>query len=181
MEGRGMNELLWWIGRTGGLVAYLALWGAMFFGVLLGSRGGGGLLHSPTLTALHRAWSFAAVAVTAVHVVAVVASPASPVPVSAAVVPFVSPAQRGAVALGTLATWALLLLVGTSLARTRPAPSVWRAVHALSAAGYFLAVAHAVYAGPDADAPAVRAFYVATGAALVGAIAQRVALATARA
>ncbi len=175
-----MNELLWWLGRSGGLVAYVALWSTMVFGVALGARGGG-LLHAPTLLALHRAWSFAAVALTAAHVLAVVLSPASPVPPVAAVVPFASPRLTGPVALGTLAAWTLLLLVGTSLARARVAPWAWRAVHTLSAGGFVLALAHGVLTGPDQGSAWVRGLYVVTGSVLVGAVATRVALAGARA
>lgn len=171
-----MNELLWWFGRSSGLVAYVALWSTMFFGVMLGSRGGG-LLHSPTLLALHRAWSFATVGVTAAHVLAVVLSPASPVPPIAALVPFASPRLAGPVALGTLAFWTLLLLVGTSLARAHLPVWVWRAVHALSAGGFVLALAHGVYTGPDTGSPWVRGLYVVTGSVLLGAVVHRVALA----
>lgn len=169
-----MNEVLWWLGRSGGLVAYVALWSATFFGVLLGARGAG-LLHAATLLALHRAWSLASVALTAAHVLAVVASPASPVPAVAAMVPFTSPVRTGAVGLGTLAAWSLLLLVGTSLARGRVPAAVWRAVHTLSAGGFVLALAHGVYAGPDTGA--VRGLYAATAAALVGVVGLRLAAA----
>lgn len=172
-----MNELLWWFGRSSGLVAYVALWSTMFFGVMLGSRGGGGLLHSPTLLALHRAWSFATLGVTAAHVLAVVLAPASSVPPVAAIVPFASPSLAGPVALGTLASWTLLLLVGTSFARAHLPPWVWRAVHALSAGGFVLALAHGVYTGPDTGSPWVRGLYVVTGSVLLGAVVHRVALA----
>ncbi|MDP2310638.1 MAG: hypothetical protein Q8P18_31760 [Pseudomonadota bacterium] len=174
-----MNELLWWFGRSSGLVAYVALWSTMFFGVMLGSRGGGGLLHSPTLLALHRAWSFSAVAITGAHVLAVVLSPGSPIPAVAALVPFASPSLTGAVALGTLASWTLLLLVGTSLARSHVPAWVWGAVHALSAGGFVLALAHGVFAGPDTASPWVRGTYVVTVSVFVSAVAHRLALASA--
>lgn len=173
-----MNDLLWGFGRASGLTAYLALWSCLFFGFLLGARGGG-LLHAATLTALHRAWSLAAVGVTLAHVLAVALAPASPVPALAAVVPFASAHLAGPVALGTLALWALLLVVGTSLARSRVPPWVWRATHTLSAGGYALALAHGVLTGPDTGSPWVRGLYVVTSSVLVAAAAYRVALALA--
>jgi len=168
--------LLWWADRAFGLLAYLALWLSTFFGVLVGSRGAGGLLAPATMTALHRRWATAAIATLAVHIVLVVGDRVSGVSVLGALIPLASGRLTGPVALGTLATWGLLLLIASSAMPSLPR-WVWRASHATAFGTWVLALVHGLTAGTDASSPVVQAIYLGTGAALVGALVQRVLLA----
>jgi methionine sulfoxide reductase heme-binding subunit len=165
-----MSSLGWWWVRSWGLVAYLALWATVWFGVATSSRGAGGWLHTPTVAALHRAWSLGVVVATALHVAVVAVDPASHISALATVLP-VGPAP---VALGVIAAWWVAALLATN-ARAVPRP-VWRAVHASAFGAYLVALVHGLRAGTDQGSPVVRAVVLGTAAALLGAVLHRIAL-----
>lgn len=167
--------LRWWAVRAFGLLAYLALWLSMMFGLLVSSRGAGGLLSPGWMIDLHRRWALAALVATGLHVLAVVADPAGRVGPLAVLVPFTSATLRGPVALGTVALLGLVAVAGTTAIPPRKLPRpVWRAVHGLTFGVFLLALVHGATAGTDAGTLWARAGYAVTAAVLLGAIAQRI-------
>jgi len=170
--------LAWWIGRTSGLLAYVALWATMVFGVLLGSRGGGGWLHNGVVFELHKAWSLIAVTATGVHVLALVADELSGVPALASFVPFASPRLTGPVTVGTFAGWGLVAVVWATAIRAKLPGWCWRGIHATSFGTFLLALAHGALAGTDSSTLEVRVMYAATGTVLLAAVFHRLALAS---
>ena len=170
----GDRQVLWWSARVLGLLASVALWLANLFGVFVAGRGAGDLLDRATVMELHKRWALAALAVTALHVLAVVGDPASGVTPLAALIPMVSANLRGPVALGTLALWGMGAIgATTALYGTIPRWG-WRAVHASAFGIYGLALVHGITAGSETGVPAIRALYVGTAAALLGAVVHRV-------
>lgn len=171
--------LSWWLARAFGLVAYLALFLSMLFGVFVGARGAGGLLPKAGVLELHRAWALAALVATAIHVLLLITNAHAGIDGFAALVPFASERLRGPVALGSIALWGLLVLaLSTGLRRQLP-PLVWRAIHGLAFGTFVLSLVHAVTAGTDTPARVVGIVYLGTATLLLGAILQRVLLATA--
>jgi sulfoxide reductase heme-binding subunit YedZ len=170
----------WWIARTAGLVAYVALWFSVTFGVFVGARGAG-VLHAPTLINLHESWASVAVFATALHVVFVFVDPASNVGWVAGLFPGLGAPVTGGVVLGTGALWAFALLIVSTALRARLPSQVWRAVHASAFGSFLMALAHGAFAGTDAGDPVVRGLYLGTFASLVGAVFARVAVAVAAA
>ncbi len=170
--------VMWWFARTSGLLAYVALWLTMMFGVLVASRGGGGWLDNGAVFELHKAWSVVAVVATGCHVLGIVADPHAGVAVVASVLPFASARLTGAVALGTFAGWGLLAVVVATVVRARLPGWVWRAVHAASFGTFLLALVHGVVAGTDT--PTVQMVYAGTGTVLLSAVLHRLALASRR-
>lgn len=168
---------LWWATRAFGLLAYLAMWLSMLFGVLVAGRGAGGLFDRATVLELHTRWALVALVATALHVLAAVAAPHGGVSPLAVVVPFASATLRGAVALGTLALWGMgLVAASTALVRRLP-KWTWRAIHATSFGTLALALVHAAAAGSESGVLIVRGLYAASVAALLGAVMQRALLA----
>lgn len=168
---------LWWATRAFGLLAYLAMWLSMLFGVLVAGRGAGDLFDRATVLSLHTRWALAALVATALHVLAAVAEPHTGVSPAAALVPFASATLRGPVALGTFALWGMgLVALSTALMRRLP-KWTWRAIHATSFGALALALVHAAAAGSESTTPIVRALYAASVAVLLGAVIQRALLA----
>ncbi|MFO0745287.1 MAG: hypothetical protein U1F43_06350 [Myxococcota bacterium] len=169
--------VMWWAARATGLLAVVALWLSVVFGVFMAGRGAGGLLPKPAVALLHARWAVAAQVATALHALCVVADPMSGVTPLAVALPLASATLTGPVALGTLALWGVVvLLVTTALAR-RLSKTVWRASHASAFGTFLLATVHGASAGSDAATPAVRGLFVITSALLVAAIVQRLLLA----
>lgn len=169
--------IMWWTARAMGLLALVALWLAVLFGVFMAGKGAGGLLSKPSVALLHSRWALAAQVATALHVLLVIADPLSGVTPLAAVVPLTSATLTGPIALGTFALWGLaVLLVTTALAR-KLSKTAWRAVHASAFGSFLLATLHGVTAGTDTTAPAVLVLYALTSGLLIAAIIQRLLLA----
>ncbi len=164
--------VMWWVSRSLGLLAYVALWLSTLFGVLVAKKSG--LLDKATVLELHSRWSVAAVVLTALHVLVVVGDPRSGVTPLAALAPLVSEKLTGAIALGTLAVWGMLLLaVTTALHRSLPR-WVWRAVHASAFGTFVLGLVHGLAAGTDTQSVLVRGMYFGTAAVLGGAVVLRI-------
>jgi sulfoxide reductase heme-binding subunit YedZ len=139
--------MLWWIDRSSGLVSLVLLTLVMVLGVLATGRSGPG--WRVVVQGLHRELPLVAGVLLAVHVgTAVVDSyvPQSPLDV---LVPFAAGYRPRWIGLGTLAIDLLVVLVVTSLLRTRLGHRSWRAVHWTSYALWPLAVVHALGSGSD--------------------------------
>lgn len=171
--------LMWWSARALGLLALMALWLSVLFGVFMAARGAGGLFGKPAVALMHGRWALAAQVATALHVLFVVADPVSGVTPLAALLPLTSATLTGPVALGTFALWGLAVLVVTTALAKRLSKTAWRAVHASAFGSFLLATVHGVTAGSDTSAPAVRLLYALTTALMVAAIVQRLLLARA--
>ncbi len=151
----GDLPVLWVLARSSGLVAQ----GLLTVSVLLGIAAGARTTPWPRFLTqgLHRWTAATGVLLLVVHVASVTADPHAAVAALDVVVPFRSGYRAGWTGLGTLAVDVLLVVVATSLLRTRMRPHVWRAVHLAAYAGWALAVAHGVGAGSDAQRPWVAA------------------------
>ena len=170
--------MMWWSARAFGLLAYVALWLSALFGVMVSAKGAGGLLDKATVAALHNRWALAALVATALHVLAVVFDPVSGVTPLAAFVPLASARLRGPITLGTMALLDMMgVAVTTELSRRLPR-WMWRAVHASAFGTLLLALGHGVMTGTDTSSSTMRVFYLVSMAILVGAVVQRILLAT---
>ena len=171
---------MWWAARSFGLVAYLSLWLSMLFGVLVSSRGGGGLLHRATLLQLHQKWAVASLVVTSLHVLSTMADAEYGVTPLALLWPLASETQTGEIGLGTFALWTMVTIASTTAFFDTIPRWAWRAVHATAFGAYVLALVHGFTAGTDTAAPVVRATYAGTSAILLATILQRILLAWTR-
>lgn len=168
--------VMWWSARALGMLAYVALWLSTLFGVLVGSRGAGGLLDHATVLQLHRRWALVALAATGLHVLTIVGDPHAGISPLAVFLPDVSERLTASVTLGTFALYGLVSLAVTTYLADRIPKAVWRAIHATAFGTYLVALSHGVFAGSETTVPAVRALYVGTAAVLLAAIVQRVLL-----
>lgn len=168
--------VMWWADRALGMLAYVALWLSTLFGVLVGSRGAGGLFDRATVLQLHSRWALVALSATGLHVLTVVADPHSGISPLAVFLPGVSEKLTAPVTLGALALAGLVTLGLATYLADRIPKAVWRAVHATAFGTYLVALAHGVLAGSETQVLAVRALYVGTAAVLLAAVLQRVLL-----
>ncbi|MGE0227818.1 MAG: hypothetical protein AB7I38_11265 [Dehalococcoidia bacterium] len=172
---RAEAPVLWWASRAFGLVSYVALWLAMFAGVLLSTHRLPQRLDRKTLFELHQQWTLAALVATALHVLAVVTHSEADVGVSGALIPYASRQLTGPVALGVFGMWGLGLLAVSSWVRSRIGTATWRAIHMLAFGSFLVALMHSIGAGTDSAAPAAHWLYRLTGSVLASAIVVRIA------
>ena len=170
--------MLWLVSRAAGLVALVLLTATLVAGTLA---------TAPTKPAparswprwarqlLHRDLALLSIGALAVHVLSVVLDGYVDIGWAAAAVPLASGYRPVAVAAGTLALDAVLVVVATSLLRVRLGFRAWRAVHWTVYAAWPLAVLHYLFTGTDARTWWGVVLAVAAVGAVGAAVAVRVA------
>jgi predicted ferric reductase len=116
------------------------------------------------------AWIFV-LAFLAAHIVSLIADPYAGVSAIGAFVPGLSSYRSAPVALGTLGLWALLVTGVTARYTKLLPPGAWLSIHRLGVVVFILAWMHGLLAGTDSLS--LGAFYLVTGAAVLGAGAYR--------
>jgi methionine sulfoxide reductase heme-binding subunit len=127
------------------------------------------------LATLHRTLSLLAVVLLAVHVATTALDAFPRIGVLNAVVPFVTSYRPLWIGLGTVACDLVIALVVTSLVRRRLGYGAWRALHWLAYACWPVAVLHGLGAGSDTKASWMLVLTLVCTAAVVVAIAGRLA------
>lgn len=168
---------LWWLGRATGVLAYGALWLSTFFGVLVSSKGAGGLLERGTIIDLHRGWSSMALAATVLHILLIIANTHSGVNPLAAILPQMSTVMTGAITLGTVSFWGILAISLSTTFMNRIPNIVWRGIHASAFGTYVLALSHSLLSRPETNPNWGWSLYISTSALLLGAVIQRLLVA----
>ena len=170
-----MNDprLLWWIDRSAGLVSLVLLTIVMVLGVLAMGRTQRWLSARVVVQGLHRELPLVAGVLLVVHVVAAVIDSFVPLSPLDVVVPFVAGYRPVWIGLGTLALDLLVVLVVTSLLRTRLGHRTWRLVHWSAYALWPLAAVHALGSGSDMHAQTVHRLGLVCVAAVLVAVGWR--------
>ncbi len=163
------QPLQWWAGRATGFGAYVALAASMVFGLMVSSRGLDGAVNRKTVTEYHQQWTLAALVLTVIHTLVIVTDKYVDISVLGSLVPGKSAHMTGAVALGTLALWGMVVIIVSSWARSLLSYEVWRAIHASATAVILLSLTHGFVAGTDSKHDLARFLYVGSGAAIFGA------------
>jgi sulfoxide reductase heme-binding subunit YedZ len=163
---------LWYLTRGTGLVTLLLLTASVVLGVLQVQRWG-----SPrfVVVSLHRAISLLVVAFLALHVGTAVLDSYAPIRLVDAVVPFVGTYRPIWLGLGAVAFDLIVALTVTSLLRRHLGLAAWRAVHWLAYACWPVALVHGWGTGSDTRTAWMLAITLACAAAVLGAVAWRVA------
>ena len=145
------SHFWWYVARASGLVAWGLVVGSCAWGLLHALRTFGRRPSPAWMLSVHRYLSALALAFVAVHVVAILADGFVDFGVADVLVPMVSTWHPLAVAWGIVGMYVLLVVEGTSLARHRLSPRVWRGTHMLSYVLLALVTVHLLAAGTDAN------------------------------
>lgn len=142
-------NVLWFATRSTGLAAIALLSAVVALGIA--NTGGWGSTIWPRIftSGLHKRIALLAVSFLAVHIVTTIVDGYVAVGWIDAVVPFASGYQTFWLGLGTLGLDLLVVLIVSSLARSRMNPRVWRAIHFTAYGAWALAMIHALGIGTD--------------------------------
>ncbi len=163
---------IWLAGRATGITAYLLLTLQVVLGLVLSHPTNQTTWRlSKRLFPWHEnAWVFV-LAFLGAHIVSLVVDPYAGVGIGGALIPGLSSYRSSAVALGTLALYALLVTGLTARYTRRLPPGAWLRIHRFSVVVFALAWMHGLLAGTDSGA--LVPLYVATGSLVLGALAYR--------
>lgn len=166
---------MWYLTRSTGIVALVLLTAVMVLGVLT-SRGWTSERWPRFVSqAMHRNLSLVCLLLIGVHIVTTVADGFAPIGFLDAVVPFHSPYRPLWLGLGALSLDLLLVVGLTTAVRHRIGYRTWRAIHWGAYASWPVAVLHGLGTGTDATLGPVLALTAACVAAVLGAVAWRLA------
>ena len=145
-----MNPQLWWyFARASGMVAAILLVASLVWGVLMATRALKPVDKPAWMLAMHRWFSGLAVTGVVIHIAALVADSYVHFGAKEILVPMASSWKPGAVTLGVVAMYLLVLVQVTSLAMKRLPKRVWRGIHLTSYGLTWLVFVHAGLAGTD--------------------------------
>ena len=175
------GSLLWYLNRSTGLVVLALLTVTTILGILATARGGR-LLPRFVGQALHRNLALWSLVLLVLHVTTAVVDTYVDIRWWQALVPWYGASYLPLwLGLGTLALDVIVLVVVTSLMRTRMRHRSWRLVHLLSYVAWGIAVGHGLGIGTDLRNPGwERSAVYAAVALVVGAALVRLLGATAR-
>jgi DMSO/TMAO reductase YedYZ heme-binding membrane subunit len=168
---------LWYLTRSTGLVALVLLTASMALGLLSGVRWQGPGWPRFVTAGLHRNMSALACAVVVVHIVTTLADGFVPIYIQDAVLPFGSAYRPLWLGLGAASFDLMLVLIVTSLVRTRISYRAWRALHWTAYLCWPAAVVHGLGTGTDTPVRWVLLLTLACVAAIAGLLGWRLAYA----
>ncbi len=149
VSGINASTWMWYASRSTGVVLLVLLTLVMLLGLLVTRQGRLPGLPGFAVTGLHRNLSLLAVVFAAIHVLTAVFDGYVDIPLTSAVVPFVSPYERLWLALGTIGFDLMLAVIVTSLLRRHLSRNLWRGVHLLVYVSWPIAWVHSYTASPD--------------------------------
>jgi len=157
----------WYIVRAGGLVGFLLLYVSIFAGTV--SRLPGISKYFLRLHSLNfHCWiSLQALVFALVHGIFLIFDKAIQFGPADVFIPFHSKFEPGLVALGVIAFYLMAILVITSYLRKYISAGLWRSIHFLNIALYFLSITHALYLGTDLKSGTIRQIFIWANAILL--------------
>jgi sulfoxide reductase heme-binding subunit YedZ len=179
MSGITSSAALWYASRATGVVSLVLLSAVMILGILVNRQGRLPGLPRFAVLGLHRNLSLLAVAFVAIHVITAVADSYVSISLAAAVIPFVSSYEPLWLGLGAVSFDLMAAVIVTSLLRRHVGRRAWRAVHWLAYASWPVAVVHGIFSSKDLQSGPLLYLAAACIAAVIGALAWRVAQARA--
>jgi len=160
------TTLLWYTARAAGIVTWALLAASVLWGLALSTRVFRGRPRPAWLLDLHRFLGGAAVVFLAVHIVTIVFDSYVHFGLVEVLVPLTGTWRPGAVAWGIVAMYLLVAVELTSLARARLPKRLWDSSHYIAFPLFLFASIHALTAGTDRAAPALRLAVFGVGAAV---------------
>lgn len=142
-------QLPWFIARAAGVVAWLLMTASVLWGIVLATKAFPSRRRPAWLLDLHRWLGGLTVAFLAVHLGALAIDDYVSFGLADLFLPGAASWHRGAVALGVIAFWVLIVVQLTSMMMRKMPRRRWRAVHLTSYAAFWLTSLHASFAGTD--------------------------------
>jgi predicted ferric reductase len=142
-------QLMWYITRASGLMAYFLLWLSTAWGLAVSSKIFDRMLHRTFTYDYHQFLSLLSIGFVALHVGVLMYDRYLPYTLVQVLVPFLSPYRPFWVGLGVIGLYLILLVTVTFYLRGRIGSRAFRSIHVLSLVAYLGVAAHAVFAGTD--------------------------------
>jgi methionine sulfoxide reductase heme-binding subunit len=154
-----VSPFLWYLTRTMGVSAYVALSVSVILGMLRAVARKSSERISWVVDELHQFVATLAGLFVAGHMVVLVFDPFLPFSFFNLLLPVGEPYRPSAVAFGVFGMYAMVLLLVSSWLRKRMRYSLWRLIHYVSFFAFVMVTLHGWFAGSDSGEPWMRAVY----------------------
>ncbi len=168
------SKAYWYTARAGGVVAYLLLWLATLWGVMMSSKMAKGTIDATLLYGMHEFLPTLAMVFAALHAVVLLGDAYIGFNLVNLLVPFTTSYRPLWTGLGSVALYLSLALIASFYLKNLVSRKVWRAFHFVTYLAFGLALVHGIMAGTDTGNPMVRWMYILTGATLLFATLYRI-------
>ncbi|MFZ2188719.1 MAG: ferric reductase-like transmembrane domain-containing protein [Candidatus Moraniibacteriota bacterium] len=158
----------WYLTRAGGLISFLLLYLAIFFGIAIHFPGLKKIFQPIDSYNFHVWISFQALIFVIIHGLVLLTDEYLGFSIKDLFVPLSSTYQPELVTLGVLGMYAMLALILTSIFRKYFSYRVWRVTHFLNIVLYGLAFFHAYYLGTDLKSGIAREIFLGMNILLLG-------------
>ncbi len=157
-------KVYWYLARTSGIVAYLLLWFATVFGLILSNKVARVWPGGPMAVELHQFTSLLGLAFALFHALILLGDRYIRFSLLQILIPFTSINYAPfAVGLGQLAFYLLVPVTFSFYVRRHIGPNTWRSLHYASFIGFAFVVVHGLLAGTDTQTFALLGLYAVTG------------------
>jgi methionine sulfoxide reductase heme-binding subunit len=158
------SHFFWYVSRTSAMLAYILLFINICLGIGLKTKTLEPLVRRWRTFDLHQFTSILGGALILLHVFSLLGDAYFNFSVSQLLVPMASPYRPLWTALGSIALYAGAVIALSSFIRKLIGQNLWRVLHFLSYALFFVILAHGIMAGTDSSTVWVKWMYVSTGA-----------------
>jgi len=168
------GELLWYVARAGGFVAYGLLTASVALGLVASLRIASPRWPRALTTEVHRFVTMAALTFTGIHVVSLVAHPTEGLGLTEVLVPFAADREPLWTAMGVIGMELSVAVWLSTRLRSRIGYARWRRLHHLAFAAFGASLVHGIAQGSDTGTVWGRAVYMASMALVGGLLAVRI-------
>jgi len=168
------TQAYWFVTRASGILAYLLLWLACLWGILMSSKMVKGAVDATLLYGLHEFFPLLAVTFAALHAGVLLGDSYIGFHLTELLLPFTSQYETVWTGLGIVAFYLSSALIISFYVRRWIGQKTWRAFHYTTYLAVGLAIVHGLMIGSDSQSPLVKDMYILTGAVLVFATCYRV-------
>lgn len=160
----GDTKAYWYMVRSGGVVAYLLLWGSVIWGLTISTKISNNWVPAPLAYDLHEFLSLMTICFSMLHAVVLLGDRYIKFQLTHLAVPFTAPYQPFWTGLGTVSLYLIAIVTASFYLRKRLGPKTWRKLHYLTFGLYSLVLLHGLMAGTDTGLGLIKLMYLTTGA-----------------
>lgn len=161
------SPALWYITRAAAVCAYLLLTITVGLGMMRSLARDLAIRAGWALDDIHQFVALLTGAFVLLHLATLILDPYIPFSLANILLPFAQPYRQLATDLGVLGLYTLVIVLVSSWLRRRMSYGVWRGIHYVSFATFFVVTLHGLLAGADAGTPWMHAVYIGAAAAIL--------------
>lgn len=166
-------SLEWMVIRGSGIVAFAALAAATIWGLLVSSKLASRWVKAKPLTWFHESLGISALVATVVHVAVLSVHDFLDFSWAEILIPGVSDWETGAVAMGVMAMYGLVVIVVSFYVKKHIGQKMWRTIHFGSLGVFVAALLHGIAAGSDRT-PLMMGLYFGSAVVVAALVAMRI-------